>query len=192
MYKKVHVFVLVSLLFLGLGMQVQAKDLPKVLPSLTDWVHVPPLGMQIKNPEQYLPKVYSVANTVLSNIKIGKMWEIKGPLQEHTIKVVLLYQNRAICAIEVDPATGKILPVGYRPQNLSDTQIKVADELRSKLKEEVKHLKISPSAEYMMPEAAWCVPITYKNMKVGKIKITYNGVYVIPDYPLEQEMNFVP
>jgi len=49
-------------------------------------------------------------------------------------------------------------------------------------------LKVLNGAEYRDPERSWLVPLSYNSRIVAHMKVYYDGVHIVPDYPANQEM----
>ncbi len=118
----------------------------------------------------------------------GKVWLWRGPGGEVIYKAGLVYQGAVIGVIEFDPSSGLPLPKGYKPYSLTPTL--ALEEVKKKLPSVVSELQVLPGAEYRAPESCWVIPLVFRGMIVAHIKIYYDGIHVVPDYPANQEMNF--
>lgn len=136
-----------------------------------------------------IPKILETARIVITHIQSGKIWTTRMPAGEIEIKGGIVYQNRVIGVIAFNPIDGNILPCGYKPKVFTPN-IEVG-QIKNKLNEIIKELKVVEAVEYREPENAWIIPITYRGIRVSELKITGNGEYIIPDYVADQEMNLI-
>ncbi len=133
---------------------------------------------------QYAPQIISTASVVMEYVKFGKVWAFRGPGGESEIKAGLIYQNRIISVLRLDGKTGKPLPIGVNTNLLGNYNLMW---LKSNLSNIIFNLKVVGAIEYRAPENCWVIPIAYGGLKVGELKITYDGSYVIPDLIAEEE-----
>ncbi len=116
----------------------------------------------------------------------GKVWVQRTPTGELIIKGAILYEGIAVGAIEFDPFYGTALPKGYNPHRLNQTVS--LDVVKNKLAEIVSNLEVLNGAEYREPEYCFVVPLAYCGKIVAHIKVYCDGVHIVPDYPVSQEM----
>ncbi len=119
----------------------------------------------------------------------GKVWISRAPGGELVIKAALMYQNVPVSALEFDPTTGEILPKGYHSW-VFEQKVSI-EQIRAQLKEIVSRLTVLNGAEFRAPEACWVVPLAVDGKIVSHIKIFYDGIHVIPDYPLQSELQWI-
>ncbi len=134
-------------------------------------------------------KAVQAAASAKALLTPGKVWLSRAPGGEYVIKAALMYQNVPVGALEFDPTTGEILPKGYHPwvfqQNVS------LEEIRERLEDIIPRLTVLNGAEFRTPEACWVVPLAINGRIVSKIKVLYDGVHIMPDYPLQSELQWI-
>ncbi|WP_456371015.1 hypothetical protein [Thermodesulfatator atlanticus] len=94
-------------------------------------------------------------------------------------------------ALEFDPLTGKLLPKSYHPPVFQNqvSPAKIKSLAAAKI---IPQLKVLEGVKFRMPESCFVVPFAYQNLIVGELKIYYDGVHVVPDYPLDSEIKRLP
>ncbi|RLD15956.1 hypothetical protein DRI50_03015 [candidate division KSB1 bacterium] len=118
----------------------------------------------------------------------GKVWFMRAPGGELEVKAGLTYQGVVVALLRFDPQTGQVLPAGVNP-HVYTGNLALA-EVKKSLSAIAQRLKILPVAEFLEPEACWSFPVTYQNFIVAHVKIYYDGIHVVQDYPANQEMSF--
>ncbi len=131
-------------------------------------------------------KALETARRILNFLSSGGAWISRGPAGEVMIKAALVYDRIVVGALEFSPIDGELLPRGYHPRVL-DVKVSL-EEIEKKAEDIVKGLEILGGAEYREPELSWVVPLAYDGKVVSHIKVYYDGVHIVPDYPLMQEM----
>ena len=134
-----------------------------------------------------IPRAVQTAEIVLKYIHPGKVWLVRGPQGETVLKGAILYQGVALDTIRFDPMTGNTIPCGYNPR-VPNASVSI-ELVKRKLCEVIKGLKIAPGVEYREPEACMIIPIIHEFKIVAHIKIYQDGIHVVPDYIVTQEMN---
>ncbi len=154
----------------------------------------PPGGVQLSAsaggwaiPDNAL-KAVEVAKEVKNYIVPGKIWIMRGPAGDMEIKAALVYQGVALDVLRFNPINGELLVCGFNPRAYSCTVS--IEAIRSKLSGIIASLTVLEGAEYREPEACWVVPLSYAGKIVAHIKVYYDGIHVVPDYPATQEMNY--
>ncbi|NPA25270.1 MAG: hypothetical protein GXO34_05545 [Deltaproteobacteria bacterium] len=116
----------------------------------------------------------------------GKVWALAGPAGETDCKAGVLYQGSVVAVLHFNPLNGEILPLGMRPPVCPETpQINM---VKAKLATIVQGLKILPVAQFREPEASWVFPLTCDSKIVAYLKVYCDGIHIVPDYPMIQEM----
>ncbi len=115
-----------------------------------------------------------------------KLWMHKGPAGEVVIKAAVVYRGVAVGALEFDPIDGNILPKGYHPSSFESRVI--LEVVKNKLPGIIAALKVLDGAEFRDKERCWVVPLAYEGKIVAHLKVYEDGIHVVPDYPLDQEM----
>ena len=134
-----------------------------------------------------IDKVVENAEIVKEYLKPGDVWVTKTPAGEVLIKGALIYQDNVVGVVEFNPVDGQILPQGYHPRYVTELKVPL-DEIRQRLNQLISQFKIVKAVEYRERESCWEVPLMYNNMIVSHIRIYYDGVHVLPDYPASEEM----
>jgi hypothetical protein len=113
---------------------------------------------------------------------------MRAPGGELEIKAGLLYEGVAVAVLHFNPRDGSLLPLGVNPRVYqSSVQIQA---IKNRLDAVIRDLKILPAAEFVEPEASWSFPIAAGDTMVARLKVYYDGIYVMQDYPANQEMMF--
>lgn len=146
---------------------------------------VPPAAL----PPDFLQKAFQAveaAKAARTLFTPGPVWIMKAPAGEVVVKAAILYQGVAVGALEFSPVDGVLLPKGYklRVYNVSVS----VEQVRRELPGIMARLQVLNGAEYRGPEACWVVPLAVEGKIVAHLKVYYDGVHVIPDYPVDQEM----
>ncbi len=150
----------------------------------------PGIGQTI--PVQTLLNNLSTAVTtvqkITSQLTPGKVWTIQGPAGEIEVKAGILYQGTVVAVLHFNPLNGSVLPLGITPRIYQNTYQMQA--VKARLATIIHELKILPAAEFREPEASWAFPIALGNTIVANLKIYYDGIHIVPDYPANQEMRY--
>ncbi len=134
-------------------------------------------------------KAVQAAASAKALLMPGKVWLSRAPGGEFIIKAALMYQNVPVGALEFDPTNGEILPKGYHPW-VFEQKVSL-DQIRARLKEIIPRLTVLNGAEFRTPEACWVIPLAIDGKIVSKIKVFYDGIHIIPDYPLQSELQWI-
>ena len=111
---------------------------------------------------------------------------MKAPAGEVVVKAAILYQGVAVGALEFDPVNGVLLPRGYHPR-VYNAAISV-ERIKGELPGIIARLQVLSGAEYREPEACWAVPLAVDGKIVAHVKVYYDGIHIVPNYPVDQEM----
>ncbi len=135
-----------------------------------------------------LERALGTAKKIIPLLNPGKVWISRAPGGEVEIKGAVLYKNIAVAPLFFSTMTADVLPVGYKPQSFS---VNVSMDVVSRIfKTVLTQIEAVNGAEFCMPEYCWIVPVSFKGKIVFKLKIYYDGIHVVPDYPVNQEMNY--
>ncbi len=150
----------------------------------------PGIGQTI--PVQTLLNNLSTAVTTVqkigSQLTPGKVWTTQGPTGEIEIKAGILYQGSVVAVLHFSPLDGSVLPLGIHPRIYQNTcQIQA---VKARLTTIIHELKILPAAEFREPEVSWAFPIALGSTIVAHLKVYYDGIHIVPDYPANQEMRY--
>ena len=147
----------------------------------------PPPAAPVFPPDllQKAPLAIQTASSAKALLTVGPAWLARAPGGELVYKVALLYRNVAVAALEFDPVSGEVLPKGYHPRTF-ETRLS-PEKIRSLATQILPRLEVLKGAEFREPEACWVVPLGVEGRLVAKIKVYYDGIHVLPDYPLETE-----
>ncbi len=118
----------------------------------------------------------------------GKVWTMQGPAGEIEIKAGVLYQGSVVAVLHFNPLDGSVLPLGIHPR-IYQNSIQI-QAVKARLTAIISELKILPAAEFREPEASWSFPVALGNTIVAHLKVYYDGIHIVPDYPANQEMMF--
>ncbi len=128
----------------------------------------------------------ATAEKVKNHLKPGKVWIRKGPAGETEIKAGVLYQGSVAAVLNFSPVDGSVLPLGFHVR-IAENNIKL-EQIQNNLANLLNRLQLLPAAEFREPEASWIFPLCLDHSIVAHLKIYFDGVYVVPDYPANQEM----
>ncbi len=135
------------------------------------------------------PLAIETASSAKALLTVGPAWLTRAPGGELVFKVALLYRDVAVAALEFDPQSGQILPKGYHPRTF-EAHLS-PEKVRALAAQILPRLVVLNGAEFRAPESCWVVPLAFKGLLVAKLKIYYDGIHVLPDYPLESERRWV-
>jgi len=135
-----------------------------------------------------LPQAVNSAQAARKLLMPGKVWIMRAPAGEVEIKAGLLYQGVAVAVLHFNAQDGSVLPLGINPHNSQD--IVSVETVKRSLSAIVQDLKILPVAEFLEPETSWSFPIVYNNIIVAHLKVYYDGIHIMQDFPANQEMSF--
>jgi len=135
-----------------------------------------------------LPKAEATIRALGRQLAPGKVWVMRAPGGELEIKAGLLYGGVTVAVLHFNPRDGSLLPLGVNPRVYqSSVQIQA---IKNRLDAVIRDLKILPAAEFVEPEASWSFPIAAGDIMVARLKVYYDGIHVMQDYPANQEMMF--
>ena len=184
---KIIIFVLITLALSSFSMAVAQQE-PPVLQA----GQVPPFQTgQGLSPMDLLKNVSNAIATAKQASKYftsGNVWIQRAPAGEIVIKAAIVYQNVAVGVLDFSPIDGTILPCGYHP-SVFDTAISL-NTIKQKLPSIIANLYVLNGAEFREREYCWAIPVAYNNKIVAHVRISYDGIHVVPDYPATQEMKF--
>ena len=139
-------------------------------------------GVQLKNASLAV----ATAKKAKPFLVAGRIWTMTGPRGEVEVKAAILYDGIAVAILHFNPADGSILPLGVHPVVIKTTAQLV--NIKDNLPAIIRAIEVLDGAEYREPENAWVVPLAYRNMIVGHLKVYVDGIHIVPDYPANQEM----
>jgi len=136
---------------------------------------------------QNAPKAVSTAKAARPYFAPGKVWAIRAPGGEVILKAAIVYKGIAVGVLEFNPVDGTLLPTGYHPR-IYTKDISGFNIVKKSLPEIISKIEVLDGAEFIEPEASWVVPLAVNGMIVSHIKVYYDGIHVVPDFPTNQEM----
>ena len=135
-----------------------------------------------------LPTAVTTVQKIGNQLTPGKVWTLQGPAGETEVKAGILYQGSVVAVLHFNPLDGSVLPLGIHPRVYQNTcQIQA---VKSRLTTLIHELRILPAAEFREPEASWVFPVALGNTIVAHLKVYYDGIHIVPDYPANQEMTY--
>lgn len=143
----------------------------------------PPLAFLQKG-----PRAVASARAARALLSAGKVWPVRAPGGETGLKAAVIYQGMAVGALEFSPLDGVLLPNGYRPRCYTRAAPPLAAKIKRELPGIISRLEVLNGAEFRAPEGAWVVPLAVDGMIVSRLKVYYDGVHIVPDFPVNQEM----
>jgi len=136
---------------------------------------------------QNAPKAVSTAKAARPYFAPGKVWAIRAPGGEVILKAAIVYKGMAVGVLEFNPVDGTLLPTGYHPR-IYTKDIPGFNIVKRSLPEIISKIEVLNGAEFIEPEASWVIPLAVNGMIVSRIKVYYDGIHVVPDFPANQEM----
>jgi len=172
---------------------------PTVSPNPTVTGTVPPPPLRPPSIGQIIP-----AKTLLSNLPAavttvqkltgqltpGKVWIRRAPAGEVELKAGILYQGTVVAVLHFSPQDGSLLPLGIHPRIYQIPASSIIQIIKNQLPHIIRELRILSAAEFREPEASWIFPVALGNTIVSHIKVYYDGIHIVPDYPANQEMSY--
>ncbi len=135
-----------------------------------------------------LPAAVTTVQKIGSQLTPGKVWTRLGPAGEIEVKAGVMYQGSVVAVLHFNPQDGSVLPLGIHARIYQDTR--QIQAVKARLTTIIHGLRILPVAEFREPEASWCFPVALGNAIVAHLKVYYDGLHIVPDYPANQEMTY--
>ncbi len=132
---------------------------------------------------EFVERAISTAKEALKLFTAG-IPIVKGAKEIH-VDVPVMYLNFAIDRIHYDPQSNMPSPKGRPVRALCEVNIK---EIRKKIDEVLKECYAVEAAEFREPEDAWIIPIAWRKLIIMHVKVSYDGMELIPDYGLTEEV----
>ncbi len=131
-------------------------------------------------------KAIETVKQLLHLLGVGPIIIHRAPHGELHIDIALVYDGVALDRIHYDPVSKCFSPKG-RPVH---AQVEGVDEedIRKRVAEMFKELRVIDAVEYREPERCWVVPLAWRNYIVAHIKVDHNGEEIVPDYGLTAEI----
>ncbi len=136
---------------------------------------------------QNAPKAVETAKAARAYFVPGKVWAIRAPGGEVILKAAIVYKGMAVGVLEFNPIDGTLLPKGYHPRIYSQNAPGFSI-VKKNLPQIVSKIEVLDGAEFREPEASWVIPLAVDGMIVAHLKVYYDGIHVVPDFPANQEM----
>ncbi len=136
---------------------------------------------------QNASKAVSTAKAARPYFVAGKVWAIRAPGGEVILKAAIVYKGMAIGVLEFNPVDGTLLPKGYHPR-IYTQDVPGFNIVKKSLPGIVSKIEVLDGAEFREPEASWVIPLAVDGMIVAHVKVYYDGIHVVPDFPANQEM----
>jgi hypothetical protein len=88
------------------------------------------------------------------------------------------------------PGTAQIIPLKTLLSNLSAAVVTVQKLTHQLVPGKVWTMRAPAGEIEGEPEASWVFPVALGNTIVAHLKVYYDGVHIVPDYPANQEMAY--
>ena len=137
-----------------------------------------------------LPAAVTTAQKITNQLTPGKVWIKRAPAGEIELKAGILYQGTVVAVLHFNPQDGSLLPLGIHPRIYQIPAKNMIQVIKNQLPNIIRELKILSAAEFREPEASWVFPVALGNTIVSHIKVYYDGIHIVPDYPANQEMSY--
>ncbi len=109
-----------------------------------------------------------------------------GPAGDVHIDVPLVYHDVALDRIHYDPIAKAPSPKG---RSVHAWGIEVnKSEVLSIMEQVIRELTVVEAVEFREQEDCWVVPLAWRVFIVAHIKVSSDGMQLVPDYPLTAEM----
>ncbi len=131
-------------------------------------------------------RALSSARAIVGALSLSKWWIKESPIDGVSVKIAILYRGFAVGIIELSPVDGKPLPCGFHPR--IPELIVAQKELSDSVDLLASNLRIVEGVEYREREMSFAVPVAFGNLMVSHINIYCDGIHVLPDYLVMQEM----
>ncbi len=131
-------------------------------------------------------RALSSARAVGGLLSVSKWWIRRSPVGGVEAKVAVIYREFPVGIIELSPVDGRPLPCGFYPR--IPELVATEDMLSESVKLLSGGLRVVEAVEYREREMSFAVPIAFKTLMVSHLNIYYDGVHVLPDYLIMQEM----
>ena len=129
-------------------------------------------------------RAVELARRALEFASTGPLIARRGPGGVEVL-VPLIYQGVALDLIALDPESLAPLPRGAHLLGASEPDPSRAREAVARLVEE---LRVLDAAEYREPEDAWVVPLAWRSLIVGHVKVSGDGRLILPDRRATDEL----
>jgi len=123
-------------------------------------------------------KALASARTSLRFLTPGTTWLPKSPGEQFEIKASLMLEKTPVAALRFNAEDGTILPKGMRATN--EGKPEVQEMVQSLLSEIIKELDVLDGVEFRQSDLCWSVPLAYRNRIVAHMKVSGDGVDVLP------------
>ena len=131
-------------------------------------------------------RALSSARAMAEALSLSRWWIKGSPIDGVSVKTAILYRGFAVGIIELSPLDGKPLPCGFHPRihELIVTQKELSDSVNLL----ASNLRIVEGVEYREREMSFAVPVAFGDFMVSHVNIYCDGIHVLPDYLVMQEM----
>ncbi len=126
------------------------------------------------------------AGRMNGQLSMGRVWTMQLPRGEVDMKAGLMYRGTVVAVLHLNPEDGTVLPMGMPPR-VCNTVMDMAS-IKARLSGVAGQLKVLDMAEFRGPEGSWSFPVVLGNTIVSHLKVYYDGIHIVPDYPADQEM----
>ncbi len=140
--------------------------------------------------ENRLPRYARKSISTVSKL-IGLI--VPGPLIFHhhpsgtSVDIPILYNGMALDRIHFDLYFNRFSPKGL-PVISRISEVDEANVL-SKVRELLGELRVLDAVEFRVPEDCWVVPVAWREFIVAHIKVSRDGMEVVPDQGLTAEVS---
>ena len=145
----------------------------------------PSSGIQ-QNSSKNAVTAVATARKAKAYLTPGNVWIKTGPRGETEVKAAITYNGTAVAVLHFNPQDGSLLPLGMHPVIFGINP--PLETIKRTLPPIVGGLEVLNGAEYRQPENAWIIPLAYEGMIVAHLKVYADGIHIVPDYPVNQEM----
>jgi hypothetical protein len=165
-----------------------------VPPGQPEAMPPPPHGPAVPGPRNVsaetllknLPRAAATAQQMSGRLVAGKVWTMQNPAGETEVKGALLYQDSVVAVLRFNPLDNTVLPAGLNAHvRLERVDLQA---IKARFAAVMKELKILDAAEFREPEGAWVFPIATGFSIVAHLRVSQDGVHIVPDYPASQEL----
>jgi hypothetical protein len=136
--------------------------------------------------QEMASKAINTARTLLDYIIPGPPLIHKHP-DGLSIEIPVMYNGTALDRLHYDLSLNGFSPKGRLSRAMVESFD--AEKIRNRVKELFRELRVIDAAEFREPEDCWVIPLAWDSFIVAHIRVSRDGVEVIPDRGLTAEVS---
>jgi hypothetical protein len=125
----------------------------------------------------------SIVKDVLPKLAAGKYWVKTGPKGDKKVNVALILEGKIVSKVELNPATGEIMPKGQRifAEQVSANPEQAVDRVR----QAIPNLEVATAR--LGKDGEWKVELTLKKGVIADINIHSGDGSILTDWGASRE-----